>query len=150
MNRSRINQILGVLLFPITDPDLQKNDYLYERCMAYEALIAVKGNGARVLGEKMQKSERYREAEKELLQYLADSCRSRIPSYDSLQMLCELYYPLLDMERSIEERQQLKQQMGNGSDRKENAAVFLYGTDAKDCRITVDLSGRHSCDPHME
>lgn len=124
MNRSRINQILGVLLFPITDPGLQKNDYLYERCMAYEALIAVKGNGASVLEEKMRKSKRYRKAEKDLLKYLADSCRSRIPSYDSLQMLCELYYPLLDMERFIEERQQLKQQMGNGSDRKENTAVF--------------------------
>lgn len=124
MNRSRINQILGVLLFPITDPDLQKKDYLYECCMAYEALIAVKGNGASALEEKTQKGKRYRDAEREFMKYLADSCRSRIPSYDSLQMLCELYYPLLDMERSIEIQQRLKRQKGDESDRKENTAVF--------------------------
>ena len=35
MNRIRINQMLGVLLFPYLDPELQKKDYLCERYEAY-------------------------------------------------------------------------------------------------------------------
>ena len=55
MNRSRINLILGVLLYPITDPKIQETDYLYERCCVYKALITLRGTSAAILEEKAKK-----------------------------------------------------------------------------------------------
>lgn len=124
MNRSRINLILGILLFPVTNPKLQETDYLFEYCQAYEALISVEGSGAKILEEKLQKSKNYKKAEDALLHYLTDSCRSRISSYDEVLMLCELYYPLLEMERSIKRQQKMKDRKGIQSGERENAATF--------------------------
>lgn len=125
MNRNRINLILGVLLFPVTDPKLQVKDYLYDYCCAYRELIELKGTSAVMLAKKAQKNKKYREAGEKLIQYLADSCRSHICSLDDLYMLCELYYPLLGMERDIRKIQEkIKQPNGVYSDEKENTALF--------------------------
>lgn len=125
MNRSRINLILGVLLYPITDPKIQETDYLYERCCVYKALITLRGTSAAILEEKAKKNKQYREAGERLIQYLIDSSRTRIRSYDDLQMLCELYYPLLGMERAIEEiGNEIKKSRGNIADEMENTSLF--------------------------
>ena len=125
MNRARINLILGVLFYPITDPEIQGRDYLYERYLAYKKLISIQGSSADILEEKGAKTAEYRKTGEALIQYLADSCRSKIRSYDDLLMLCEFYYPLLDMERSIEEIQrEIKEPQGNNSDPIENTALF--------------------------
>ena len=125
MNRARINLILGVLFYPITDPGIQGMDYLYERYLAYKELISIKGTSADILEEKGTKTGEYRKAGEALIQYLADSCRSKIRSYDDLLMLCEFYYPLLDMERFIEEIQrEIKEPQGNYSASMENTALF--------------------------
>ena len=125
MNRNRINLILGVLLFPMTDPKLQVKDYLYDYCCAYRELIELKGTGAVMLAEKAQKNKKYREVGENLIQYLVDSCRSQIRSLDDLHMLCELYYPLLGMERDIRKIQEkIKEPNGVYSDEKENTALF--------------------------
>ena len=125
MNRARINLILGVLFYPITDPGIQGMDYLYERYLAYKELISVKGTNADILEEKGTKNAKYRRTGEKLIQYLADSCRSRIRSYDDLLMLCELYYPLLEMDRSIEEIQRkIKEPQGNHSVAEENTSLF--------------------------
>lgn len=102
MNRSRINLILGVLLFPISDPQLQKKDLLFEYCVAYRELISVKVTDSSMIEEKENKNRAYKAASEALIQYLADVCRSRVRSYDDLQMICELYYPLLKIDRYIE------------------------------------------------
>lgn len=125
MNRMRINLILGVLLFPITNPKLQSKDYLYERCRAYKELVAIKGTSIGTLAEKSEKNRKYRDAVDELIQFLSYSCRSKIQSYDDLQMLCELYYPLLGMQRYIEQIQKkVKIPKGIKSDEKENTAPY--------------------------
>ena len=125
MNRNRINLILGVLLFPMTDPKLQVKDYLYDYCCAYRELIELKGTGAVMLAEKAQKNKKYREVGENLIQYLVDSCRSQIRSLDDLHMLCELYYPLLGMERDIRKIQEkIKEPNGVYSDEKENTALL--------------------------
>lgn len=125
MNRSRINLILGVLLFPITNPTLQKRDYLYERFRAYKELISIQGISAERIVEKSEKNKKYRKTADALIQFLSDSCRSTIRSYDDLHMLCELYYPLLEMERYIEQIQQrVKKPKEIYSDEKENIASY--------------------------
>ena len=49
MKRARINLILGVLLYPITDPKIQERDYLYEKYIAYKKLISLQGTNNRML-----------------------------------------------------------------------------------------------------
>ena len=73
MNRARINLILGVLFYPITDPGIQGMDYLYERYLAYKDLISIKGTGVNILEEKGAKTKKYRKTGEDLIQYLADS-----------------------------------------------------------------------------
>ena len=60
MDRARINLILGVLFYPITDPEIQSRDYLYERYLAYKELISVKGTNTDILEEKGTKNAKYR------------------------------------------------------------------------------------------
>lgn len=133
MNRSRINLILGVLLSPITDPEFQRRDYFYERCRAYRELVGIRGSGAETLTKKAQKNREYREACEALIAFLADSCRSKVRSYDDLQMLCDHYYPLLDMERFVRQVQQNFHLPGETEpdriwpDEQENASLFYIG-----------------------
>lgn len=125
MNRSRINLILGVLLSPITDPKFQEKDYFYERCVAYKELISVRGTNATILAEKAERNSKFRKATENLIQFLVDSCRSKVQSYDDIYMLCELFYPLLDMDRYIRQVQQnIKLPQRITSSEKENIALF--------------------------
>lgn len=125
MKRVRINLILGVLLYPITDPKIQERDYLYEKYIAYKKLISLQGTNNRMLEEKSNKLKKYRASCENVIRYLVDSCRCEVSSYDDLQMLCELYYPLLEMERSVEQiREEIKLPHGNTSDDIENTALF--------------------------
>lgn len=122
MNRSQINLILGVLLFPITDPGLQANDYFFDYYHAYKELISIKGISAKALSDKEDKIEKYRKAEKGLIRYLANACRSRIQSYDDLQLLCEMYYPLHAIDREFQAIQLSPEQ--NQKKQKEHMALF--------------------------
>lgn len=94
MNRTRINQILGVLLFPYLDPELDQRDFLLERYQAYEEYLLIKGNRISDLDQKQQKSRKYQQTTENLITYLADRSKAGIKSYDDLLMLCELYYPV--------------------------------------------------------
>lgn len=94
MNRIRINQMLGVLLFPYLDPELQKKDYLWERYDAYNSYLQLSGNSITDIDEKQKRNRKFQTATDELIDYLASKSRTEIKSYDDLLMLCELYYPI--------------------------------------------------------
>lgn len=96
MNRIRINQMLGVLLFPYLDPELQKKDYLRKRYEAYNSYLQLSGNSITDINEKQNRNRNFQTATDELIDYLALQSRAEIKSYDDLLMLCELYYPLHD------------------------------------------------------
>lgn len=98
MNRTRINQLLGVLLFPYLDPGLIKKDYFRKRYETYLDYMKISGNRAVDLGKKWEKNRKYQKTTEELIEYLHAKSRAGIKSYDDLLMFCESYYPFAEIE----------------------------------------------------
>ena len=103
MNRIRTNQMLGVLLFPYLDPNLQSMDYFRKRYNVYEEYMNISGNHVADLGLKRKKNVEFQKATQELIEYLSSVSRVGIKSYDDLLMLCESYYSIADIEGREEE-----------------------------------------------
>lgn len=102
MNRYRMNAILEILLFPVCNPDMGKNDYLFSRYKAYKEFLDVSLMKITNREERNQKSREFQKANKELLHYLADRIGGKVKSYDDIIQLCELYYPLLGMNHMMD------------------------------------------------
>lgn len=124
MNRFRINQILEILLFPYCDTGLQEKDYLMEKCRIYREFLSLDLNDVAVFEKKQNVSSDYHGACVELIHYLADRNEGRIKTYDDVVMLCDCYYPLLEVERLMKKVQQLKESRGNPSDERDNISLF--------------------------
>lgn len=94
MDRYRLNQILEVLLFPVCDPGLAARDCFFEEYNAYHHFQEIQGYGAAETKKRAKQEKKFKRAEKELLEYLAERENGNVRSYDDLQLLCQLYYPL--------------------------------------------------------
>lgn len=103
MNRYRINQILEVLLFPFSDPSFAKNDYLLKKCQAYKAFLDANLDTKSGYEKREKRSADYRRANQELVKYLVEKNKWRVKSYDDIQKLCDLYYPVLKIEQPVNE-----------------------------------------------
>ena len=99
MNRTRINRMLGVLLFPYLDVGLQKEDWFRKRYESYRAYMGIRGNNSADLGRKQKSDEEFKKATNRLIEYLELKSGAGTESYDDLLMLCELYYPLAEVEK---------------------------------------------------
>lgn len=93
MNRFRLNQILEVLLFPVSDPALASKDYLFEEFNTYQKFLGIQGYGLAETEKRSKLNKEFRDAEKNLLDYLIKRSYGNTKSYDDLRMLCHLYYP---------------------------------------------------------
>ena len=95
MDRYRLNQILEVLLFPVCDPDLAKDreDCLFQEYDVYRKFLAIEGYGAQETAKRTESNERYKGAERRLLDYLMRRSNGNARSYDDLLMLSQYYYP---------------------------------------------------------
>lgn len=124
MKQTRISQILHVLLFPYGDPKFQQNDRILERYMAYKDFISMDMNDIAMIAEREERDVRYQCRNQELIQYLAEKSEGNIKSYDDIFMLCELYFPIVELERRIRQIQEQKKQRGNFSDESENISLF--------------------------
>lgn len=124
MNRYRIRQIIGVLLFPFTDPCIQSYDYMYERYEAYNKFMNLDLGRIGIEQDKLVCNGDYKKKTDELIDYLTTRNGNRIKSYDDILMLCELYYPVLDLKQTMDEVQKIKTQNRNYSDKRENIALF--------------------------
>lgn len=102
MNRFQLNQILEILLFPLIDPELGKNDYLYACYKAYHSFT--KTSVISVFGEteRMRKNNEYKKVRKNLIYYLIERNHWRVKDEDEIEMLCKLYYPMPGIDRFIE------------------------------------------------
>lgn len=100
MDQKRISQMLDVLLFPYLDPGLAKMDCFRKRYKAYQAYMEISGNRPADLQRKRDGNKEYQKATSELLKYLEARSRSGIQSYDDILMLCEFYYPFMEVEKN--------------------------------------------------
>lgn len=126
MNRFRINQIMMVLLFPYCDPGLQKQDVLLNKHLAYQQFLNLNLDDASVAEEKHEKNSNYRQADRDLMNYLISRNQGRIKSYDDILRLCDFYFPLLPLERFMSGIQEMKRAKGNPSCEEENIALFYF------------------------
>lgn len=124
MNRFRINQILDVLLFPYLDSCLQREDFLYEKYCAYQAFVEPGLNNIAMTEERLKRNENYRNASQKLVEYLAQKNHGRIKSYDDIELLCDLYYPVKELANWVEQFQKRKEQCEIMTPKEENIAVF--------------------------
>lgn len=102
MNRYRLNQILEVLLFPMTDPDFGTKDVLLSYYQAYRAFENSDGKRAAGAGAKDRAVSKLRHCQGELIAYLVSKCHGKLKSEDDILMICKLYYPMEEIHREME------------------------------------------------
>lgn len=101
MNRYRLNQILEVLLFPVSDPEQGKEDILLKCYQAYHDFMQECEKVLSRRADRQDKNEKFREAQKDLRNYLVSRNHFRIKSEDDIQLLCEIFYPLTEIEQMM-------------------------------------------------
>lgn len=99
MNRYRLNQILEVLLFPIIDPELVQKDPLFLCYHSYHIFMEESKHSG-VL-ERERRNKKYREDKQKLIDYLTKHSHGNVKSKDDIQMLCEFFYPMAEIEQEM-------------------------------------------------
>lgn len=112
MNRYRLNQILEVLLFPMTDPDFGTKDVLLSYYQTYRSLASPDGKKTAGTGTKDRAMSKFRHCQRELIAYLASKCHGKIKSEDDILMLCKLYYPMEEIYQEMEVARRIRARKG--------------------------------------
>lgn len=108
MNRYRLSQILEILLFSVTDPQIGKNDPLLMYYRAYYEFHKANSSERSGRARKDRTRQEYQKCQKQMIAYLADHCNGKMKSEDDILMLCSLYYRLEEIEGEIIEIERLR------------------------------------------
>lgn len=100
MNRYRLNLIVEILLFPVSDPKMggENADYLLECYRAYRKFMEVSFDHNGTFQDRVVCNREYQSKKKELVRYLVERNNSRVKSEDYAEQLCELCYPMQDID----------------------------------------------------
>lgn len=100
MNRYRLNLILEILLFPVSDPEMgeENADRLLECYREYQKFMEVSFDHTGTFQDRVVCSREYQSKKKELVSYLVERNNSRVKSEDYVELLCELCYPMQDID----------------------------------------------------
>lgn len=100
MNRYRLNLILEILLFPVLDPEMGKedSDKLLKCYQAYQSFMEVSYDHNGSFQERVICNQKYQLERRELVRYLVKRNNSRVKSEDYTEQLCELCYPMQDID----------------------------------------------------
>lgn len=124
MNRYRLNQILEVLLFPVSDPEQGKEDILLKYYEAYYDFMQECEKPFSRRSDRQIKNEKFRKVQKDLRHYLVSRNHYRIKSEDDIQLLFEIFYPMAEIEKMM---WQLNKDSGQNPDTcslKDNISFF--------------------------
>lgn len=117
MNRYRLNHILKVLLFPLTDPALAKEDPLLSCYQAYHNFMDRGSVKSYNMQERNRKDSNYKDAKRKLVNYMVERNQGKVKSKDDIQMLCDYFYPMTDIEQVMEQLSAVQSARGiRGSD----------------------------------
>lgn len=126
MNRYRLNQILEILLFPVTSfrYGQEDNDMLLQCYQAYRKFQ--KANLSRTTGNvrKSNAKSEYLKCRKELIAYLEKRCRGKVKSEDDILMLLDLYYPMKELDEEITAIEKLQLAAGHGCNDEGNISRY--------------------------
>lgn len=101
MNKYRLNQMLEILLFPVTDPKLGAKDPLLSLYSAYRKFDKAGSSKRLDRAWRDQTKHEYQKCQKQMIEYLADRCHGKINSEDDILLLCNLYYPMEEIEETM-------------------------------------------------
>lgn len=124
MNRYRLNQILEVLLFPVSDPKQGKEDVLLKCYEAYHDFMQECEKVLSLRTERQRKNEKFRNTQKDLRNYLVTRNHYRIKSEDDIQLLCEIFYPLTEIEKMMRHLDKDSSQPSDKNILQENISFF--------------------------
>lgn len=103
MNRYRLNQILEVLLFPFSDPEMAKEDVLFLNYKEYQKFLEMRPAGATGAEKRKHQQGKYKRMQEKLVGYLIQRNHGKVKSKDDILMLCELYYPMSGIAQHMKE-----------------------------------------------
>lgn len=133
MNRYRLNQILEIFLFPFLDTELVHKDYLALCYQAYHDFVEESGKASSGIQRRNQLDKEYKAARQNLVAYLVDRNPGKVKSKDDVQMLCDFFYSMEDIEYEI---QQIKGKM-SGCSWEADIRSFYFGSLAKISRSLI-------------
>lgn len=136
MNRYRLNQILEILLFPVSDSEQGREDCILRCYETYRAFAKECEKGGSNRANRQKKNREYLNAKKELVSCLMRRNHGRIKSEDDIQLLYEMYYPMDAIEKEMERLESIRRHQGYESVSQENINVF-YLSNLK--RIALSL-----------
>lgn len=102
MNKYRLNQILEILLFPVMDSELGKEDPLLTCYKAYREYMQESHRIEISIRTRADCEKEYKKARKKLVEYLVERNHGRVKSEDDVQMLLDLYYSMTELECEME------------------------------------------------
>lgn len=124
MNRYRLNHILKVLLFPLTDPALAKEDPLLLCYQAYHNFMDRGSVKSYNVQERNRKDSNYKDAKRKLVNYMVERNQGKVKSKDDVQMLCDYFYPMTDIEQVMEQLSAVQNARGFSGSDKDNLSWY--------------------------
>lgn len=101
MNRYRLNQILEVLLFPVIDPRLGKEDVLLSFYQAYQRIEVLDKSPLSGSAQRDKALREYKKCQTKLIDYLSQRCQGKMKSEDDILLLCKLYHPMEGIQQEM-------------------------------------------------
>lgn len=88
------------MLFPVSDPEMgeENKDKLLECYLAYRKFMEVSFHYNSNFPDRVVRNWEYQSKKKELVRYLVERNNSRVKSEDYVEQLCELCYPMQDID----------------------------------------------------
>lgn len=99
MNKHRLNQILETLLFPLTDTQMGKQDYLFACYQIYDK-VNNKKDDKKISFSKSNQD--YRKARNSLVEYLIEKNHWRVKGEDDVEKLCDFFYPMKKIDEYVQ------------------------------------------------
>lgn len=108
-------------MFPVSDPEQGKEDVLLKCYEAYHDFMRECEKVTSRRTDRQRKNEKFREAQRVLRNYLVSRNHYRIKSEDDIQLLCEIFYPLPEIEKMM---WHMEKSRGDSSDTFKNISFF--------------------------
>lgn len=142
MERYRLAQILNVLLLPFTDVEQGKRDVRLECYEQYHRFMGMGNQDNAQFVRKEKSHSEYINHRDQMVQYMIRYCHGYAKSEDDVKLLCELCYPMEELEREMQEMEGIRSAKGLPSNLMENiSAVYLRKLASIACSLITYRDG---------
>ncbi len=137
MNRYRLNQILKILVYPVTDSEMARKDPLLLCYQAYRDFM--KADSRRFSGalEREEKDARYQERRQELIDNMVKHGHEKAKSKDDIRMLCDYFFPMSKIENEMMKVEKMQTQRKLKQSDMENINYYYLASLARISRSLI-------------